>query len=147
MIVKTRYFSEFDLDESEILKFPNGIFGFEDQDAFIVIRFGEDNDDSLFCLQSVTEEDLAFVLLNPFSVDPAYSPKPSEDDLKELKITDETPIAFFSIAVVKENFKDSTVNLRCPILVNYDTKTAKQIVLDDGVYSMRAPISTVKEEA
>jgi flagellar assembly factor FliW len=144
MKIQTRYFGGLELDQKEIISFPSGIFGFEQHTAYVLIRFGDEGDDGVFCLQSVEDEDLAFVLINPFWVDAGYEPKPSDEDLKRLEICQNTPIAFFSIAVLRENFKDSTVNLRCPILVNYDTRTALQIVLEEGNYSMRAPVSSLK---
>ena len=64
----------------------------------------------------------------------------SASDLSELNIGDATPVSFYAITVVHENLADSTVNLKCPIVINCESKTAKQVILDSDKYSLRQPL-------
>ena len=55
MVIQTKYFGEIQIDETKVIHFEQGIFGFEDQKEFAVLYEGE-TDDNPFCwLQSVKE--------------------------------------------------------------------------------------------
>ena len=145
MKIETKYFGEMELLEDEIVHFPQGIFGFEDNKSFVIIRFENDND-SLLCLQSVTDELLAFVLMNPFYVKKDYKPELSTQDSDDLKINSDTPVSLYAITVVHDKFEKSTINLKCPIVVNCNENLAKQVVLDTNEYSLRHPIASGRTE-
>ena len=140
MVVNTKYFGEMNVSDDDKITFPEPIPGFEDLSDFVVIRFYEDTD-SILCLQSTQDHDLAFVIMNPFYVVKDYAPKMAADDYAVLKANDNTPISFYSIAVVHEDWNDTTVNLKCPIAVNTENGLAKQLIMEDTPYSMRHPIS------
>ena len=56
---------------------------------------------------------------------------------------------FYSIiSVLDEDISKSSVNLRCPLAVNAETKQAMQIILDDGQYAFKQPFHefAVKEK-
>jgi len=139
MIVKTKYFGEMELTEEEKIYFPEPLPGFEGMFNYVIIQFYSDSD-SLLCLQSLENPDLAFVLINPLYVIEKYSPPLAAEDLKWLKAKSDTPLAFYSIAVVHDNWKDSTINLKCPIVVNPEKMLGRQIILEDASYSMRHPV-------
>ena len=46
-----------------------------------------------------------------------------------LKINDDSKLMVLCIANVPEDFKDTTVNMKSPIVVNMDNKLAMQIIL------------------
>ena len=75
MKLRTKYFGEIDYEKDELITFPKGLFGFEDEHAFLLIPFQADNH-TLFCLQSAQTSSLAFVLMDPFSLSPSYAPMP-----------------------------------------------------------------------
>ena len=145
MKIATKYFEEMSLEENEVITFPQGIFGFENNKKFIIIRF-DNEDNSILCLQSTEEEQLAFVLINPFYLDMDYKPELTEIDYKDIKANEESDLSFYTICVVRENFEESTVNLKCPVIVNCDTRIAKQVILDSNDYSMRQTVGSFKEE-
>lgn len=136
MNIKTRYFGEMEVSPDEIITLERGLFGFEEQTEFILIRF-DDEDDTLLSLQSLKDSQLAFVVVNPFRVLPTYAPQLSNKDLKALGASAAEELHYYVIAVVHEDFKDTTVNLRCPVTINAETKKGLQIILEDGQYAMR----------
>ena len=145
MKINTKYFGEMDISKDEIVHFPEQLFGFDRSQNYVVIRF-YDEDDSLLCLQSLDEPTLAFVLINPFYLFEDYAPVSSPEDLKALDANWGTPLVFYVIVVVHENWIDSTVNLRCPIAVNPEKRLGKQLVMEDSAYSMRHPINPGKRK-
>ncbi|MCL2539705.1 MAG: flagellar assembly protein FliW [Oscillospiraceae bacterium] len=146
MKIKTKYFGDFEVAADEILHFKRGLFGFEDMTSFTLIPFEEENDASFLCLQSTEDEELAFILFNPFFIDPDYNPKLQKEDIDDLKIGDKTPVAFLAITVIYEKFEDSTANMKCPIVINNDTRQAKQLILEQD-FSMRRRINALQKEA
>ncbi|MCL2088594.1 MAG: flagellar assembly protein FliW [Oscillospiraceae bacterium] len=148
MKINTKYFDAIETEQDDIIRFPQGIFGFEGNTDYVIIKFddGEDQDDEgLFCLQSTTDESLAFVLLNPFYIDREYDPIMSDDDYRTIgKTAEEDGLVYYAIVVVKDNFSESTVNMKCPIVINKESRKAKQIILESD-YSMKHPIMSPAE--
>ena len=62
--IATTRFGDLEIDEAEIIRFPDGIPGFLEEKEFVMIPLGE-NEPFVF-LQSLNEGDLAFLLTNPF---------------------------------------------------------------------------------
>jgi len=145
MLINTKYFGEMNVAEEEKIFFPEPLLGFEDSSHYILIRF-YDEPDSMFCLQSTSIPDAAFVLADPVYIVENYTVSLSPDDFKTLQADKDTLLAFYVIAVVRDDWKDSTVNLRCPIAVNPEKKLGKQLIMEDTSYSMRHPIDAGAKE-
>ena len=145
MEIMTKYFGELSFDENEILNFENGLFGFESFKKFSLIRFDNENG-NILCLQSLEESQLAFTIINPFAFLQDYTPKLNEEVLKHLGLDDEKSALFYNICVMQPVLKDSTVNLRCPIVINPETRAAAQVILDNTQYSFKHPFSSMIKE-
>ncbi|MDO4711405.1 MAG: flagellar assembly protein FliW [Peptostreptococcaceae bacterium] len=138
--MKTKYFGEVTFTEDQIFTFENGIFGFENNKKFAMMNF-EDDTDAMVCLQSTEDEGLAFVLMNPFFLMPDYQPELRTQDIRSLEITQNTKgVLYYVVCVVRENMVESTVNLRCPVVINPETKKAVQVILENNSYSFKHPL-------
>ncbi|MEA4987055.1 MAG: flagellar assembly protein FliW [Anaerovorax sp.] len=144
MTVNTKYFGEIEINPEEVLSFTEGLFGFESENEFILIRL--DDDETIFCLQSLKESQLAFIVINPFRLFPSYTPVLSNSELQDLDATTSTDLFYYVIAVIHEPFQNTTVNLKCPIAVNSEKRKAKQIILENSNYAMRETIVSVEEK-
>ncbi|WP_313528407.1 flagellar assembly protein FliW [Anaerotignum sp.] len=138
MELVTKYFSNMEYDETDVLLFKAGIFGFEKYQKFILIRFDNSNN-SLICLQSIDDPDIAFVMINPFHFIPDYELALADSDMKDLELQDMQKLAVYNICVLHDDVPKSTANLRCPIIVNTDTCLAKQIILENSDYPFKYP--------
>lgn len=137
MRISTKYFDDVEVLESDIIYFEDGIFGFEYVHKYVIMEF-EKGSDNILCLQNIEDSELAFVLMNPFDLKSDYEPKLSDEDIKTLKIeSDNTGVLYYVICVVKDTIAESTVNLKCPIVINPQNKMAKQIILDNSNYTFR----------
>ncbi|WP_206459619.1 flagellar assembly protein FliW [Anaerovorax sp. IOR16] len=143
MKVNTKYFGELEINTEEVLSFTEGLFGFESEKQFILIRF---DDDTILCLQSLKESELAFIVMNPFHLFPNYTPMLSNSELQDLDATTSTDLFYYVIAVIHEPFQNTTINLKCPIAVNPEKKKAKQVILENSNYAMRETIVSVEEK-
>lgn len=144
MKLHARSFGEIEINEEDILTFPEGIPGFEDLKKYIIIN-NPDEENPFDWLQSVDNGDLAFVIINPFFVKPDYDIVIPESALEKLKIKDESDVALYSIVVVPEKLEDMTVNLAGPIIINVRERLGKQIILDDNRYITKHYIFKTEE--
>jgi len=139
----TRDFGEISVDENDIINFSTGMYGFENYKSFVILK--DNPEDDVMFLQSLDNTDLSFVLIDPYSIFRTYEPDLNEEDFKELKTEHETELKYLVIAIIKENIKDSVVNLKSPIVINPVTRNAKQVILQNS-YPLRYNIIVAGEE-
>ncbi|MDE6599590.1 MAG: flagellar assembly protein FliW [Oscillospiraceae bacterium] len=145
MIVKTRDFGEQDVSEDKIISFPNGIFAFEDEHRFVMLSpLGDDVYPAW--LQSVDNENLCFIVFDPCQIVSDYSVTADEDSLKAAQFGKNPQPHYLTLAVVPEEYKDTTVNLKSPILVNTEKMLAAQIIAAEN-YPIKFPIFKPAETA
>ena len=140
MQLNTKYFGVISCPEESLLRFPCGLIGFEDETEFYLLPF-EGSNNTLLCFQSAKTPGLAFVAMNPFSLDPTYAPELSSGELKQMGVQRSQELAFYTLCVVKSPVGSSTLNFRCPVAVNEDTHIAMQIILDTDRYHMHHLLS------
>ncbi len=145
MQLNTKYFSHIEYDECDILTFSKGLFGFEDEKEFLLLPF-ESIDSNLLCFQSVKTPMLAFVVMNPFSLKGDYAPVLTGEELEQMKVEKSEDLSYYVMCVVKQPIKNSTINLRCPVCINDDTRQAMQVILETDMYHMRHPLSEFSGE-
>lgn len=136
MQLNTKYFGPVDYDSEDIISFPNGLFGFENETAFLLLPF-EGSNGNLLCFQSVQTPSLAFVAMDPFALYPAYNPVLTDEELRFLGASESGELGYYVLCVVKEPVSESTVNLRCPIVIHPGNRTAIQVILEETEYHMR----------
>ncbi len=148
MRLKTKYFGEIECRQSDVLHFPEGLFGFEEEKEFFLLPF-EGSEGSLLCFQSAATPGLAFVAMDPFSLKPDYAPVLTAGELKTMGVERSEDLCFYTLCVVRSPVGDSTVNLRCPVAINDRTRQAMQVILEEGGYHMHHLLSDLgrKEEA
>ena len=140
MRLKTKYFGEIECQEEDKLHFPAGLFGFEEEKEFFLLPF-EVSEGSLLCFQSAVTPGLAFVAMNPFSLKPDYAPVLTPGELKDMGVERSEDLCFYTLCVVRSPVSESTVNLRCPVAINDQTRRAVQVILEDGAYHMHHLLS------
>lgn len=140
MKLQTKYFGEIEYDSGDILTFPNGLFGFEEEQQFLLLPF-DGSMGSLLCFQSVHTPALAFVAMDPFALLSDYAPVLQPQELESLGVKESQELAFYVLCVVKRPVKDSTVNLKCPVAIHPQTRVARQVILDTDIYDMRHPLA------
>jgi flagellar assembly factor FliW len=137
--IQTKYFGQVEYDEEDVLHFPNGLFGFEEEREFLLLPFA-DSGGNMLSLQSVHTQGLAFVVLNPLSLCSDYDPALPEEELKALEVAHSYDLGYYVLCVVKHPVSQSTVNLQCPVAINPKTRQARQVILEDDRYEMRHPL-------
>lgn len=144
MKTKTKYFGEIEYTKEELLTFQSGLFGFEDEQSFLLLPFS--NEGTLFSLQSVKTPELAFTLMHPFTLSTAYAPVLREEELAALNAKQSEELYYYVMCTVKEPVGESTINMRCPLAINPDTRVGMQVILDDESWGMRHKLSEFEKQ-
>lgn len=125
------------IEDELIIYFEEGLFGFEDQRRFLPVA-ADESSDAVITLHSLDEEGLAFIIMNPFLLLEDYDPVVPPSELKCLgEAHDESDYSWYVLCVAQKPASQSTVNLKCPIVINTVTRKAKQVILDNREYGFR----------
>ncbi|OKP90584.1 flagellar assembly protein FliW [Paenibacillus sp. P3E] len=129
MIIETLSMGKLEVNEDQIYHFPKGIPGFEEETDFALIHMSES---PFWVLQSLKEQELSFLLGDPFVFYPSYEFELPDDEAEELGI--ESEVLVRCIITLKEQIEASSINLLAPIVLNPTGRTGKQIVLHRAPY-------------
>lgn len=145
MQVNSKYFGSVEFEEKDVLHFERGLFGFEEETQFLLLPFAG-SAATLLCFQSTQTPGLAFVAMDPFALKPDYTPVLQQEELSLMQVTDSHQLGYYVLCVVRNPVAESTVNLKCPVVVNPDTKRAMQVILEETEYQMRHSLSEFRHQ-
>ncbi len=118
-----------------IIHFEEGILGFEDVKEYLL--YHEDDSDIIWNLQSADSDIPSFIVIDPYAVLSDYRPEFTKADLDYFDETDMTNLVLLVVAVIRPNLAESVVNLKSPIVIDVNTRKAKQIILENSDYPIR----------
>jgi len=128
-----KQFGEMEFEEKHVVYFPNGIIGFEESKKFLI---GNDESSEPFrWLISLDDSEISFPLLDPEVLCAGYV---------ERYIALEN-VTVFSVASIKSDVAQSTVNLRSPIVIDSASRIGRQVVLEDETLNVRASLAQLTE--
>ena len=134
--IETR-FGQVTYDPKQVIRFPEGLIGFEQVRDFVVIP--QEQSSALFCIQSVEESHLAFLFINPALFFPHYRVVPDDAIMEKLGIGPQAP--YFVLTTITFHSDDSvTLNLLAPVIYTPETDRAVQVVLDGSGYEAKTPL-------
>lgn len=145
MKIETRYFGEVEIDITEAVRFSQPLYGFEKLEKYALLSDSTISDCFLW-LQAIDDKDTCFILVDPSVLFYHYEPTLTPDMLRQVGCTKAEDVVIRLVAVIPENFNASTVNLKCPIVINTTGHCAAQVMLEDD-YPIRAPLVEGGEEA
>jgi flagellar assembly factor FliW len=140
----TKYFGSIEYREEDIIQFPSGLPGFEEQSLFVAIQ--PPAEAPLTYLQSVRLPGLCFLALPMQVVVPDYRLAITREDLESLDLaTGRQPhigeeVACFAVIVVTESGQISA-NLLAPIIINSARRLGLQAIRIDSIYSHQHPLT------
>ena len=140
MLINTRDFGEINIDQDSIVTFSQPVYGFEHLTKYIFL-FNEGMGQFAW-LQSVEDSSVCFLLINPQAVVADYNPK-IHKEVTEM-VGSEQPMLWL-IVVVADQLKNSTVNLKSPVVVNTEKRRAAQVILEEDL-PIRFPLIPNEEE-
>lgn len=134
--IHTKRFGDMEFSEQSVVKVIGGLIGLSRYENFVIIRYQEDS--PFYWLQCVDEPELALVMVSPLIFKPDYDPPIPLSVHQELDVQAPGELNVFVIVTIPAGApQDMTANLLGPVVVNPRSRRAKQVVLDDRVYSHR----------
>ena len=127
MKVATKAYGLIDIDERQRITFPQGLLGFESLREYVLL---DAERQPFYWLQSVDNQQVAFILINPFIFRPDYEVNIENEELKNIGISNPGSALIFSIVTIPPE-GPITANLQGPLVINRDTRCGLQAVLMD----------------
>jgi flagellar assembly factor FliW len=119
------------------LFFEEGLPGFSHLKFFELVQ--EEANSPIFSLHSLEDEQISFWLVDPFSFFKDYEFAINEQTKESLRVKESSQVIALNIASLRPN-NLVTVNLKAPIVINLESKMAKQVILNDDKYNIRQPL-------
>ena len=138
MIIKNDFLGEIEYSQDDVVTFIEGIFGFENYTEYVYIS----NPDPSFpfeWLQCVQNPEVSFIVTNPFLFVSNYDFDLPDLIVEKLDISNIGDVAILSMVVIPDDPKDTTINLKSPVIVNKNNRHAKQLILDED-YALKHKI-------
>lgn len=137
MRIDTRYFGEVDIADEKIIHFEQGILGFEEYKDYTVLYDVEEGEPFFSWLQSITNKELAFPIVNPFRVKEDYCVEVDDSLLEVIGNGADEDIVVFLMATVPSDIKKASVNMKAPLLINTANNLGMQVVLENPEYPIK----------
>lgn len=138
MKLATKAYGLIDVDEKQKIIIPEGLFGFEDIKEYALL---DAESGPFYWLQSLSRREIAFVLINPFLFRPDYEVDISNEEMLEIGVTSAENALVFALVTIPADGSPITANLQGPLLINKESRIAKQAVLPDPRWRTRHDIA------
>jgi len=136
MLMESDRLGVLEIDESSIIDVPDGLLGFDERHRFVLIPADEVG--AYSWLHALDDPELAFLVVVPNFFFPDYAPELTDDEVEVLGLSD--PDAAQVLCIVTISDDQVTANLLGPLVLNVETKVARQVVLADQDFSVRTPL-------
>ena len=125
-------------DDVPVVEMRGGLLGFPEYTQFTLINM---NDEGLvYRLQSLEDEAINFVVVPAASFFPSYAPIVDDEVAARFDLVNGREVLILLVVTLGETFKDSTVNLMAPLLLDPNAQVAEQIIVENANLSVRTPL-------
>ncbi|MCQ2610647.1 MAG: flagellar assembly protein FliW [Treponema sp.] len=137
MDVKTKQGKTVSVEEKDIYSFPEGLFGFENYKDYAVI---ESEYQPFMWMQSLQEEKLAFLIVDPFLVCNEYELDIDDKQLAKINVNDPADVVVMSIVTIPAGGSPVTANLQGPLVFNKSSHKALQAIINNNKWTTKFDI-------
>lgn len=140
MKFRTARFGEIEYPEEVVLTFPEGVLGFPNETQYILLEHTSEGSPFKW-LQSLENPELAFIVVDPFYLEPRFQFEIDLDTERMIGTADSGACAVMAIVnVPRDTPIHMTANLKAPLLVNVENRLGRQVVLGSQAYSISTPV-------
>ena len=112
MQLQTKDYGVIDYEEKDLFHFSDGLFGFSQVQHYLPLCLNEEEDSTVLLLHGVEDPNIAFVVINPFALDPDYTPSLTEEELSYLGVKTAEELSYYVTCILQdENHKGMQVIL------------------------------------
>lgn len=135
ILVNTKPFGEIEVDEKQIVDFPDGILGFDFVKKFIILDSTEHS--PFKWMQAYSEPELAFIIIRPIDFMEEYELAISQIDLEAVEAKSIDKLIVFAIVTIPSDTSKMTANLQGPIIINPEKRIGKQVISMSDKYRVK----------
>ena len=130
---------DIEYSESDVITFDEGLIGLPHIRRWVLISQPEI--DPFLWLASIEDPETVFLVLEPRSQFTEYAPYISAQACVRLGVSPgETPL-FLAIVRITAEWKNSTINLRAPLVIAASAMRGAQFVLMESSYHLEQPLT------
>jgi len=124
MKINTTRFGRVDIEQSDVIAFPQGLLGLEECQQWVLLADAEN--ELLGWLQSTTHPEIALAVVSPRRLLPGYQVRLSRQEMAPLSLAQ--PQQAKVLVIVGRNDRSITLNLKAPLLINLDQRLGRQVL-------------------
>jgi flagellar assembly factor FliW len=143
MIVETLRFGRIEVPEEAVVTLAEGMLGFPARRRFCLFPYGPGS--ALCWMQSIEDQGLAFLVVEPHQLFPDYEVELSDAHAAALELERPEDAALLALLTISHDARAVTANLAGPIVINLRSRKARQVVLDDERYSTKHLLASIGE--
>jgi len=128
MRIQTKSLGEIEIDERQVIDFPEGLIGFRPFTSFALLDAPQK---PYFFLQSTVMPALNFILVDPFLFRPDYSIDLADELCRGLGIASPDDALILVLVTSPTDGSPVTANLMGPLVIGKATRRGAQLVLAD----------------
>lgn len=129
MKIQNKQFGEIVFESESIIKFDEGILGFEEYKEYLLIS---EKEDFFYWLTAIDQPEIIF---------PLFSIK-----LLEEEYLDEGELEPYGIVKLDKDPQKISINLKAPVFINHKEKTGHQSLIDSDEYAVDYPLFVKNEK-
>ena len=137
MKYETARFGSLEIQDQDILVFPDALYGFDQEKEFALLPLDPKIESPMEWLQSLRTRELAFIVTDPFLFVPEYKMVLSDSEMDQLKLESMESVAVRVIVTIPKVHSEMTANLVAPLVINQKNRLAKQVVLTSAEYDTK----------
>lgn len=145
MIVQSERLGELEIPEDKIITMKRPILGFESLKRFCIIEV--EDMAPFFWLQSLENEAVAFILVNPVIFWPEYRINIISREIAELCVERVESVETYVLVTFGSEPRDMSANLQGPVLINTENNLGKQLILVNSAYQVTHSIMDAVDAA
>ncbi|MDD6572851.1 MAG: flagellar assembly protein FliW [Thermoflexaceae bacterium] len=141
MLVKTKCFGDVEIADEKIIRFENGLMGFEDFKEYTLLFDSEKKGSrTIMWLQSIEEQALALPVVDPLLITENYDPVVEDELLSSIGEIGEDDLLILVTLTVPGDITKMTANYKAPIIINAGTLKGVQLIAENEDYLVKHPV-------
>ena len=137
MEVKTKANGIVNVDEKQLVTFPEGLLGFEKYTKFALI---DSEYEPFIWLQSTEESNLAFLMIDPFLICSDYEADIDDSALRNIGVDSAEDIIIMTLVTIPKDGSAITANFLGPVVINKKNRKCLQVILNDSRWTTKFDI-------
>jgi flagellar assembly factor FliW len=129
MEIRSSRFGSIEVDDADILHFPEGLVGFAGCRDWVLL--GDEQNGAVAWLQSVDQPEVGLAVVSPTRFVPGFRMRVARRELEALKFDQLRGVRV--LVIVGKSGRGITLNLKAPLVVNLERRLGRQVVTNGGL--------------